>query len=62
VLPYGIPYDRNVGFGTAQLGLIYEQNGEFLASDSQDVPLMGLDWNQLLDELQEFHKLSEVVN
>ena len=57
VLPYGIPYDRDAGFGTAQLGLIYELNRQYLAADSQDVPLMGLSWNLLMEELRELQEL-----
>lgn len=53
VFPHGIPYDRNSGFGTTTLDLIYELNRGFLASDSQNVPPMGFDWNQFMQELEE---------
>ena len=43
VLPQGIPYDRNSGFGTTTLGLIYELNQRFSASDSRNVRPAGLE-------------------
>ncbi len=43
VFPEGLPYSRTSGFGTAQLGLIYELNGHFLAQKSQAVDLRGIE-------------------
>jgi site-specific DNA recombinase len=54
VFPEGIPYDRKTGFGTAKLGLIYELNRQSAAQKSYMVLLLGISWNQLLEELRLF--------
>jgi len=59
VFPARIPYDRNSGFGTAQLSPIYDLNRRFLAADSQQVPFIGLDWNHLVQELKYLQELKE---
>jgi hypothetical protein len=56
VLPEGIPYDRETGFGTAKLGLIYELNRRFERQKSPVVDLGGISWNQLIRELINFPK------
>ena len=40
VFPDGIPYSREKGFGTAKLGLIYEQIKRFDVKKSKDVCLL----------------------
>lgn len=59
VFPEGIPYGRVEGFGTAKLGFIYQLNLQFSAQKSLVVPLLGFDWNQLIEELQSLQKLRE---
>ncbi len=43
VLPEGIPYQREKGFGTAKLGYIYEQNENFCDKQSRLVDSAGLE-------------------
>lgn len=61
VLPAGITYARDSGFGTAQLGPIYELNQRFLAANSKEVSLAGLDWNQLLQDLREVQSFEDTA-
>lgn len=43
VFPHGIPYKRDVGLGTAELGLIFELNRQTTASNSALVPSVGIE-------------------
>ena len=62
MLPEGISYDRENGFGTARLGLIYELNRRSEGQKSPVVDLKGIDWNQLLRELREFKRVEALTN
>jgi len=54
VFPEGIPYSREKGFGTAKLGLIYEQIKQFDGKKSQDVDIAGKTLNRLQVYLLKF--------
>ena len=43
VFPERIPYDREIGFGTTRLGLIYELNRQFLGEKSLVVGQVGFE-------------------
>lgn len=53
VLPDGIPYDRERGFGTAQLSVLLELSQSSGAPRSRLVHLVRVSWNQILDSLTE---------
>ncbi|MBI3871830.1 MAG: hypothetical protein HY304_02000 [candidate division Zixibacteria bacterium] len=57
IFPAGIPYSPTDGFGTAQLGLVFNTLREFDASKSRLVHREGFNWNQLLDELHEWAEI-----
>lgn len=57
VLPEGIPFIRNQGFGTAKLGYIFELIQTFGASKSSLVDLAEFSWNRFTQELKKWRKL-----
>lgn len=59
VFPAGIPYDRNRGFGTAELGLLFTLGRQSGGQKSHLVPLVRDGWNQLVEYLREFQALEE---
>jgi hypothetical protein len=63
VFPEGIPYDKNSGFGTAKLGVIFNLNqlfsGDKSSQKSQVVDLRGLSWNQIIKELMRWYHFKE---
>lgn len=56
VLPEGIPYQKNIGFGTAKLGYIFELIQSFSVPKSSSVDLVGFSWNRFTEELKEWEK------
>jgi site-specific DNA recombinase len=61
VFPFGIPYDRDHGFGTAELGLLLQLSGPRGARESQLVHLVSVSWNQFVECLREFHALKSLI-
>ncbi len=57
IFPEGIPYDRERGIGTTNLGLIYELNRRSGGDSSHAVDLMRLSWNRIIEHLREFEML-----
>jgi len=61
IFPEGISYQKNCGFGTAKLGVIFSLNEVFLRDRTHQksslVPLSRFSWNQLIKELQEWQQL-----
>ncbi len=61
IFPEGISYQKNCGFGTAKLGVIFSLNEAFLRDRTHQksslVPLSRISWNQLIRELQEWQQL-----
>jgi hypothetical protein len=62
VFPEGIPYMRNCGYGTAKLGYIYTLNQHFDGQKSSLVDLVGINWNQIVEELKEWDGLKAVLS
>jgi len=56
--PEGISYDRNRGFGTASLGLLYALNQQAHAQKSLAGSPAGFDWNQIVAQLKAFQELA----
>ena len=61
IFPEGIPYQKNCGFGTAKLGVIFSLNKVFLSDGTHQksslVPHSRFSWNQLIKELREWQQL-----
>ena len=62
VFPNGISYTRNKGFGTADLGLIYEINRTCGTEKSLLVHFTLNHWNQIITELKQWQDLRQVNN
>ncbi|MFH2069121.1 MAG: recombinase family protein [Candidatus Omnitrophota bacterium] len=62
MFPEGIPYARNFGYGTAKLGYIYTLNQHFDGQKSSLVDLIGINWNQIVEELKEWDGLRTVLS
>lgn len=62
VFPDGISYMRNVGFGTARLGLIYEINRTCGLDKSLLVEHSLSHWKQIIMELKRWQDLEESLN
>lgn len=61
LFPEGIPYERGKGFGTAQLGCIYELNRIFIRPKSHLVAHLRTRWNQIIQELQAWQELRNTM-
>ena len=61
LFPDGIPYDRETGFGTAKLGLIYKINQQCDGSKSSLVDCMRIGWNSILKELAVWDELRRLI-
>jgi DNA invertase Pin-like site-specific DNA recombinase len=59
ILPDGISYTRNIGFGTSRLGLIYEINQTSCTDKSLVVDYVFNHWNQIIMELKTWQDLEE---
>jgi len=61
VFPEGIPYQRNKGFGTTKLGVIFNLNQEFLSQKTGKellvVDFVRFSWNQIIQELKAWQSL-----
>jgi len=69
VFPEGLPYDRNTGFGTTRLGLIYEINQQITASEQPLYYQKALivdptrpSWNQIFKEMAMWQELQDEVH
>lgn len=61
IFPEGLSYQRNKGFGTAKLGLIFELNRQFDNKKSLLVDYLGLHWNQFIQELRGWQQLQTAI-
>lgn len=61
VFPEGISYHKNIGFGTAKVGLIFELFRDFNAEKSPVVRWRGRSWNLVYEHLREFARLAEAA-
>ncbi|MGE5446573.1 MAG: recombinase family protein [Ignavibacteriales bacterium] len=57
IFPEGILYQREKGFGTAKLGIIFELNQHFDGEKSQVVDSLRISWNQIIEELMVWQQL-----
>ncbi|MFH2068277.1 MAG: recombinase family protein [Candidatus Omnitrophota bacterium] len=62
VFPEGIPYIKDFGYGTAKLGYIYTLNQHFDGQKSSLVHFLGLNWNQIVEELKEWQGLRTILS
>lgn len=58
VFPKGVPYERNRGIGTVDLGLLFELNRQFGDDKSQVVGYVRQHWNQIVRHLKEIQALA----
>ena len=62
VFPAGYLLDRENGFGTTELGYIYELNRRSITQKTTLVDFSGFDWNLVFAELQEWSQLRDEMN
>jgi site-specific DNA recombinase len=66
IFPEGISYQKNCGFGTAKLGVIFSLNKVFLKDTSlqksQVVAHSRFSWNQLIKELEDWQQIQKTLS